>query len=302
MKKLLFLLFIFLFFCSTLEAKQWFVQDSVANLKDMYTGGASGAGTYVAFVDGDSCLVITTTLFASMYVWDSDSGATGDDVWVVAPTYSAPDTPYTGNGRWRLVSWSGNINALAGTTAGGWYALEIGGTDYRGWEVPDSITNSWVIKMTDTDPAAYSIMQFAAPSSDEVAQTWIPNLVHRTFTFDPAVVCAGAVDSYKLFTVGNDAPNGIIIRSWRVSFEADPSTEFTATNLCRATAFIGKGSAAIMDAITTTNGAASESTYTNINSGSTVANGQCIYLDFTSPYTEENHQVIFEIWYNVIGS
>lgn len=124
----------------------------------------------------------------------------------------------------------------------------------------------------------------------------IPLVQHREFTFDPATVCAGAVDRLFLFTVGNWAPKGITITGWRVSFEADPTTEIDC-DLKRADAFIGVANSSVMDVIDTTTGAASESTAANINGGAVVANGKVIYLEFGTAYTEANHQIIFEIEY-----
>lgn len=124
----------------------------------------------------------------------------------------------------------------------------------------------------------------------------IPLVQHREFTFDPATVCAGAVDRLFLFTVGNWAPKGITITGWRVSFEADPTTEIDC-DLKRADAFIGVANSAVMDVLDTTTGAASESTAANINGGAVVATGKVIYLEFGTAYTEANHQIIFEIEY-----
>lgn len=182
-RKIILILGLIIIISTGVEAKQWFVQDSVAHLKAMYTGGASGAGTYVAFADGDSCLVVTSGLLFSIFVWDSDYGVAGDDIWTIQPTYSAPATPYSGNGRWRLCSFTGNINNLGLSTGetGYWAGMEQNGTDYRGWIVPDSITNSWLIRFTNTDPAANSLMLIAAPSDNECAQTWVLWTSRNTF-------------------------------------------------------------------------------------------------------------------------
>jgi len=55
-----------------------------------------------------------------------------------------------------------------------WRGRELsgGGVGYRGFEVPDAVTNSYTFKLTDTDPAT-SIMSFATPSGGQSAQTWI---------------------------------------------------------------------------------------------------------------------------------
>lgn len=119
-------------------------------------------------------------------------------------------------------------------------------------------------------------------------------LIHTT-TFDPKAVCDGTFDGLFLRTVGDDAPNGLVITAWKLSFEADPTTEIDL-DLMRADAFIGRANSAVMDVLDTTAGASSESTAANINSGAAVANGKVIYLAFGTAYTEANHQCIFELW------
>jgi hypothetical protein len=126
----------------------------------------------------------------------------------------------------------------------------------------------------------------------------IPLVYSKEFTFDPKSVCDGAVDRLFLFKVGAWAPKGITIRAWSVSFEADPTTEVDL-DLKRATAFIGVGSAAVMDVLDTTTGASSEATASNINGGAVVANGQCIYLEFGTAYSETGHQIIVTIDYEL---
>ena len=96
-------------------------------------------------------------------------------------------------------------------------------------------------------------------------------------------------------TLGDDFPEGMIIDEWKLSFEADPTTE-ADIDLKYADAFIGVANAAEMDDLATTNGAASEDTAGNINAGAAVANGKVMYLQFDSAYTETGHQVIFEAW------
>lgn len=121
-------------------------------------------------------------------------------------------------------------------------------------------------------------------------------LKHLAISFDPKIVCDGDVDRLFLLSVGPDCPNGLNVIEWRVSFEADPTTEVDL-DLKRADAFIGVANAAVMDVLDTTTGASSEATSSNINGGVAVANGKVIYLEFGTAYTEENHQVIFQMWY-----
>ena len=126
----------------------------------------------------------------------------------------------------------------------------------------------------------------------------VPLIQHKVWSFDPKAVCDGAVDRLFLMSLGTSEPFGIKITGWKVSFEADPTTEVDL-DLKRATAFIGVGSAAVMDVLDTTAGVSSESTAANINSDAVVANGQCLYLEFGTAYTETTHQIIFELWYEV---
>jgi hypothetical protein len=121
---------------------------------------------------------------------------------------------------------------------------------------------------------------------------------HREFSFDPKAVCDGAVDRLFLFKVGAWAPKGITITGWRVSFEADPTTEVDL-DLKRADAFIGVANSAVMDVLDTTAGASSETSAANINSGAVVATGKVVYLEFGTAYSETTHQVIFEIEYEI---
>lgn len=126
----------------------------------------------------------------------------------------------------------------------------------------------------------------------------IPTVHHIAVAFDPKAVCDGSVDRLFLMYVGSHAPKGITIVGWRLSFEADPTTEIDL-DLKRADAYIGVANSAVMDVLATTSGASSEGTYTNINSGSVVANGKVIYLEFGTAYSETGHQCIFEMWYEI---
>lgn len=119
--------------------------------------------------------------------------------------------------------------------------------------------------------------------------------LHYTWAFDPKAVCDGTYDGLFLMTVGIDAPNGFVVTAWKLSFEADPTTEIDL-DLKRADAFIGRANSAVMDVLDTTAGASSESTASNINGGVSVANGKVIYIQFGTAYTEANHQCIFELW------
>lgn len=132
--------------------------------------------------------------------------------------------------------------------------------------------------------------------SGEVA---IPLIYTKSWSFDPDAVCDGAVDRLFLMYVGDEAPEGIIIDEWKVSFEADPTTE-ADLDLKYADAVIGVANAALVDVLDTTTGASSEDTDANINSGSAIPNGKVLYLEFGTAYTESNHQIIFQVWYHFL--
>lgn len=131
----------------------------------------------------------------------------------------------------------------------------------------------------------------AYTSAKELATT----VRYHAWSFDPKAVCDGAIDRLFLMTVGDQYPRGFVATSWKLSFEADPTTE-ADLDLNRADAFIGVANSAVMDVLDTTAGVSSESTPANINSGATVANGKIMYLEFGTAYTEANHQCIFELW------
>jgi hypothetical protein len=126
----------------------------------------------------------------------------------------------------------------------------------------------------------------------------VPTIMHVVKTFDPKAVCDGAVDRLFIMTTGVSEPFGITVVGWKVSFEADPTTEVDL-DLKRADAVIGVANAAVMDVLDTTAGASAEATAANINGGAVVANGKTIYLEFGTAYTETTHQIIFEMWYEI---
>jgi hypothetical protein len=141
-------------------------------------------------------------------------------------------------------------------------------------------------------------LSFHSAADGEISgEAAVSIIQHRTWSFDPKAVCDGAVDRLFLMTVGDDAPEGITIDEWKVSFEADPTTE-VALDFKSADAFIGVANAAVLDVLDTTAGVSSEDTDANINSGSAVANAKVLYLEFGTAYTETNHQIVFEIWYH----
>lgn len=149
----------------------------------------------------------------------------------------------------------------------------------------------------DSDLASTASTDSTTPSAKAVKQ----RLQHKSWSFDPKAVCDGAVDRLFLMSTGTSEAQGIIVTAWKLSFEADPTTEVDL-DLKRADAFIGVANAAVMDVLDTTNGASSESTAANINGGAAVATGKVLYLEFGTAYTETTHQIIFEMWYYEVGA
>ena len=154
--------------------------------------------------------------------------------------------------------------------------------------------------------AALSAGQIALNTTDKqlsvhngTKEVAIPLIHTKSWSFDPDAVCDGAVDRLFLMTVASTwAPEGITITGWRVSFEADPTTE-ADLDLKFADAFIGVANATVMDVLDTTAGVSSETSAANINGGAAVAVGKVLYLEFGTAYTETTHQIIFEMDYEV---
>jgi hypothetical protein len=147
----------------------------------------------------------------------------------------------------------------------------------------------------DSDLGAVASTHTTLPSAKAVKE----KIQYKSWSFDPKAVCDGAVD--RLFLMSAHGGQGVKITAWKVSFEANPTTE-ADLDLKRADAWIGVANAAVMDVLDTTDGAASESTAANINSDAAVAEGKVIYLEFGTAYTEENHQIIFEMWFYEVGN
>lgn len=188
---------------------------------------------------------------------------------------NAIDVMPQGLARYDTWDWTPGAALCLSTTAGGIVACT--GTNAR----------NQVIGFAKTADIAY--FNFEQPRND---------ILHGRWSFDPKAVCDGAVDRLFLMTADDGLGRAMRIVKWKLSFEADPTTE-AAVDLKRADAFIGVANSAVMDVLDTTNGVSSESTAANINAGAAVANGKVVYLCFTdTPYTEANHQVIFEMWYH----
>jgi len=143
------------------------------------------------------------------------------------------------------------------------------------------------------------MLEFHSAADGEISgEAALPLIVHKYWTFDPAAVCDGTVDRLLLFSLGDQAPDGITIDEWKVSFTQDPGTE-ADLDLKYANAFIGVAGATVIDVLDTTNGTSSEDTDANINGGAVIDEGKVIYLEFGTAYTATGEQMIFEIWYHL---
>ena len=121
-------------------------------------------------------------------------------------------------------------------------------------------------------------------------------LQHVSAAFDPAAICDLDQRRVFLFTVGDDMPHGIKLVEWKLSFEANPGAQFTASqvHLKSADDFFISGGATELDDLATSVGVASEDT-TFVEDE--VENGDVVYLQFDSDYSEIGHLVIFEMWF-----
>jgi len=191
------------------------------------------------------------------------------------------------------LSSAGILSVTGGITSTG--TVDLGGATTEIWNSTSdmALTVAGQIGLQLTDDQLVFHGGAAGEIQGEAAHSL---LQHFAISFDPKVVCDGAVDRLFLMTIGDDAPEGIIITEWKLSFEADPTTEVDL-DFKRADAFIGVANAAVIDALDTTNGVSTEDTNANINGGAAVANGKVLYLEFGTAYTETTHQIIFEFWY-----
>jgi hypothetical protein len=115
--------------------------------------------------------------------------------------------------------------------------------------------------------------------------------------FDPVTV--GALTNKRLpiaVSVGQMAPNGMIIGQWGLSFDAAPSAEL-AGDLKYADDFVTAANSAVVDVLDTTGGVSSETTASNINGGAAIASTKTLYIQLDNAYAETGHAVIFSyLW------
>lgn len=259
-------------------------------------GMGAFTGTYTSATDGWGGIIISstvannaspTTLLTLKYNDANDATNMG----FLKVIEDADGTPVT------LWDWSGRVLTMgAGSSIAGLGGIDLGsGTlDVPNGASDSALADEGKVHLNTTDEQ----LSFHSAADGEISGEVSLSLIqHKTISFDPDAVCDGAVDRLFIMTVGDDAPEGITIDEWKVSFEADPTTE-ADLDLKYADAFIGVANAAVVDVLDTTNGASSEDTDANINGGAAVANGKVIYLEFGTAYTETTHQIIFEMWYH----
>jgi hypothetical protein len=237
--------------------------------------------------------------------WEDDAGAAGGDsvtvdgAATVDPNFDdGGDINFTYSAPTITATVKADSVALTTDTTGNYAAgdAEAGGaTKITNGNADATLANAGEMHLNTTDEQ----LSFHSAADGEISGEASLSLIqHRAWVFDPDAVCDGAIDRLFLMTIGDQAPEGIIIDEWKLSFEADPTTEVDL-DLKYADAFIGVAGATVIDALDTTNGVSSEDTDANINGGAAIANGKVIYLEFGTAYTETGHQIIFELWYHM---
>lgn len=261
------------------------------------TSGAAtlnGTATFNALAVQPQITLPATLHFNGSRQWYVTNLLTGSIAVII--TNTSADTIYrlvvdsTGGDGTSAVTFSGHASpGLADTNGVSTYVILRTG----------SATNIWM----DTKPLVVSKgAGITITTNSQFSHTWAVNdtvrIRHQEWSFDPKAVCDGTIDRLFLLSTGLSEPNGISVLAWKLSFEADPTTEVDL-DLKRADAFIGVANSAVMDVLDSTAGASSEITAANINGGAVVATGKVLYLDFGTAYSEANHQVIFEMWWRV---
>lgn len=211
---------------------------------------------------------------------------------------------YPAAGASGFLEWTfSNSTNLAGAFvagSGSGSVLKQSGAATIGFAVPNAaadaaLANAGEIHLNTIDE---QISVHSAADGEISGEVALPLVQTKAWTFDPKAVSDGAVDRLFLMWIQDDAPEGIIIDEWKISFEADPTTE-AVLDLKYADAMIGVANPIVVDSLNTTAGTATEDTDANINSGNAIPNGKVLYLEFGTAYSEANHQIMFQIWYHV---
>jgi hypothetical protein len=199
---------------------------------------------------------------------------------------------------------NGGVLTLSNTALDDQYA-DIDGDTYTGehdfngatFEPPNSaadvaLADAGNMHLNTTDEQ----LSFHSAADGEIpGEVALSLLKHLAISVDPGSWYDSDAEIF-LFTVKDDAPEGITIVEWTLSCNVDPDVEI-AGDLKYADAFIGLANAAVIDVLDTTNGTSSEDTNANINGGSAVVNGKVIYISFDSDPEGTCVQMTFEMWF-----
>jgi len=189
------------------------------------------------------------------------------------------------------VSGTTTVGTLAGTIdAGGATSLEIpnGTADV-------ALGAAGQIHLNTTDEQ----LSFHSAADGEISgEASISLLRHITATFDPS----GYYDqetTYRvlpLFTVKDDAPEGITITEWKMNYvKGDPTTELDCDLMCDTTPdYNPAAGATVMDVLDTTTGASTADTGFD---SATCANGANVYLRIGADPTDALVIVTFDLWF-----
>jgi hypothetical protein len=251
------------------------------------------------------------------YYWDGDSveqvgtGSTDDTIgWAYTPLSSAPSVPVVGkvyladNDNWDPLSYVGATDYFVMRTApGSWVAIiDVNGNWlFNSLQLPGHASNDASLSSLGqvfVDDAESAIAVHMGANGEVAGEVQISAINPVSASFDPKAICDGTFDGLALFTVGDEAPNGIIIDQWKLVFvDADPTTEVDL-DLRYADSHPTRANSVVIDVLDTTAGVSGEDTDSNINSGLYIPFGKVVYLQFGTAYTEENHQISFELWYH----
>ena len=209
------------------------------------------------------------------------------------------------NDNWDPLSYVGSTDYFVMRTApGSWVAIiDVNGNWlFSTMQLPGHASNDASLSVLGgvfVDDAESALAIHMGANGEVAGEVQISAINPVSASFDPKAICDGTFDGLALFTVGDEAPNGIIIDQWKLAFvDGDPTTEATGLNLRFADSHPTRANSVVIDVLDTTAGVSGEDTDSNINSGLYIPFGKVIYLQFTTPYTEENHQISFELWYH----
>lgn len=185
---------------------------------------------------------------------------------------------------------------IAGSTMTG--VNDAGGA--TSFEIPNSTSDA---TLTDTGQVHFNSTdeQFSFHSGEDgeiTGEASISLLRHYTAVFDPSTMYDqdATYHNIPLFTVGDDAPEGIKIVEWKCDYSTgDPTTELDA-DLYFATDY-AEADSTLIDVIDTTAGSSSEDINANIYSGNAIPNAKKVYISFGADPTDANVLVIFEMWF-----